>query len=189
MSHEIRTPINAILGMNEMILRESTEASTLTYSQNIKTAGNTLLGIVNDILDFSKIEEGKMNIVPVDYDLLATLKDLVNMIRIKLDAKKLKLILDFDNNTPRFLHGDEIRIKQIITNILTNSAKYTERGNVTFRVSYEKKASEPDSVMLNITRFFPRFHMTDKDPTPVAKILKLVEIAKQNLEYVFPGNI
>ncbi len=151
MSHEIRTPINAILGMNEMILRESTEASTLTYSQNIKTAGNTLLGIVNDILDFSKIEEGKMNIVPVDYDLLAILKDLVNMIRIKLDAKKLKLILDFDNNTPRLLHGDEIRIKQIITNILTNSAKYTERGNVTFRVSYEKKASEPDSVMLNVS--------------------------------------
>ena len=151
MSHEIRTPINAILGMNEMILRESTEASTLTYSQNIKTAGNTLLGIVNDILDFSKIEEGKMNIVPVDYDLLAILKDLVNMIRIKLDAKKLKLILDFDNNTPRLLHGDEIRIKQIITNILTNSAKYTERGNVTFKVSYEKKASEPDSVMLNVS--------------------------------------
>ena len=151
MSHEIRTPINAILGMNEMILRESTESSTLTYSQNIKTAGNTLLGIVNDILDFSKIEEGKMNIVPVDYDLFVTLKDLVNMIRVKLDAKNLKLILDFDNNTPRHLHGDEIRIKQIITNILTNSAKYTERGSVTFRVSYEKKPSEPDSVMLNVS--------------------------------------
>ena len=151
MSHEIRTPINAILGMNEMILRESTESSTLTYSQNIKTAGNTLLGIVNDILDFSKIEEGKMNIVPVDYDLFATLKDLVNMIRIKLDAKNIKLILDFDNNTPKLLHGDEIRIKQIITNILTNSAKYTERGSVTFRVSYEKIPSEPDSVMLNVS--------------------------------------
>ena len=151
MSHEIRTPINAILGMNEMILRESNEESTLTYSQNIKTAGNTLLGIVNDILDFSKIEEGKMNIVPVDYDLSATLKDLVNMIRIRLDAKKLKLIQDFDINTPRFLHGDEIRVKQIITNILTNSAKYTERGSVTFKVSYDKIPSEPDSVMLNVS--------------------------------------
>lgn len=151
MSHEIRTPINAILGMNEMILRESTEASTLTYSQNIKTAGNTLLGIVNDILDFSKIEEGKMNIVPVDYDLSVTLKDLVNMIRIKLDAKNLKLILDFDENTPTLLHGDEIRIKQIITNILTNSAKYTERGSVNFRVAYEKIPSEPDSVMLTVS--------------------------------------
>ena len=151
MSHEIRTPINAILGMNEMILRESTEASTLTYSQNIKTAGNTLLGIVNDILDFSKIEEGKMNIVPVDYDLSVTLKDLVNMIKVKLDAKKLKLLLDFDSNTPKLLHGDEIRIKQIITNILTNSAKYTERGSVTFRVSYEKIPSEPDSVMLKVS--------------------------------------
>ncbi len=151
MSHEIRTPINAILGMNEMILRESTEASTLTYAQNIKTAGNTLLGIVNDILDFSKIEEGKMSIVPVDYDLLVTLKDLVNMIEIKLDAKKLKLILDFDENTPKLLHGDEIRIKQIITNMLTNAAKYTERGNVTFSVSYEKIPSEPDSMMLNVS--------------------------------------
>ena len=151
MSHEIRTPINAILGMNEMILRESTETSTLTYAHNIKTAGNTLLGIVNDILDFSKIEEGKMSIVPVNYDLLVTLKDLVNMIEIKLDAKNLKLILDFDPNTPKHLFGDEIRIKQIITNMLTNAAKYTEQGSVTFSVSYEKIPSEPDSVMLNVS--------------------------------------
>ena len=151
MSHEIRTPINAILGMNEMILRESREASTLTYAHNIKTAGNTLLGIVNDILDFSKIEEGKMSIVPVNYDLLVTLKDLVNMIEIKLDAKNLKLILDFDPNTPKLLFGDEIRIKQIITNMLTNAAKYTEKGSVTFSVSYEKIPSESDSVMLNVS--------------------------------------
>ena len=150
MSHEIRTPINAILGMNEMVLRESTEADIITYSQNIKTAGNTLLGIVNDILDFSKIEEGKMQIIPVDYDLSSMLNDLVNMIKIRLDAKDLKLVLDFDENTPKFLHGDEIRIKQIITNILTNAAKYTERGSVHFRISYEKIPSEPDSVMLRV---------------------------------------
>ena len=150
MSHEIRTPINAILGMNEMVLRESTETDIITYSQNIKTAGNTLLGIVNDILDFSKIEEGKMQIIPVDYDLSSMLNDLVNMIKIRLDAKDLKLVLDFDENTPKFLHGDEIRIKQIITNILTNAAKYTERGSVHFRISYEKIPSEPDSVMLRV---------------------------------------
>ena len=151
MSHEIRTPINAILGMNEMVLRESTEEDIITYSQNIKTAGNTLLGIVNDILDFSKIEEGKMQIIPVDYDLSSMLNDLVNMIKIRLEAKDLKLIMDFDENTPKLLHGDEIRIKQIITNILTNAAKYTERGSVTFRVSYDKIPSEPDSVMIRVS--------------------------------------
>lgn len=151
MSHEIRTPINAILGMNEMVLRESSEEDIITYSQNIKTAGNTLLGIVNDILDFSKIEEGKMHIIPVDYDLSSMLNDLVNMIKIRLDAKELKLLLDFDENTPKLLHGDEIRIKQIITNILTNAAKYTERGSVTFKVSYDRIPSEPGSVMIRVS--------------------------------------
>ena len=151
MSHEIRTPINAILGMNEMILRESNESNTRSYSENIKTAGNTLLNIVNDILDFSKIEEGKMSIVPVDYDLSLTLRDLVNMIRMKLDAKNIKLILDFDSETPKFLHGDENRIKQIITNILTNAAKYTEHGSVTFKVSYKIISPESKTMMLNVS--------------------------------------
>ncbi len=153
MSHEIRTPINAILGMNEMIMRECSEADTdiRMYSQNIKTAGSTLLGIVNDILDFSKIEEGKLEIIPVDYDLSSVMNDLVNMIKTKLDDKGLFLKLDFQKSIPRMLHGDEIRIKQIITNILSNAAKYTEKGSVTFSVSYEKAEDDPNAIFLHVS--------------------------------------
>ena len=150
MSHEIRTPINAILGMNEMILRESEDNDILEYSENVRTAGNTLLGIVNDILDFSKIEAGKMEIISVDYDLSSVLNDLVNMIQTRADNKGLLLKLDFDREIPKLLHGDEVRLKQVITNILTNAVKYTEKGSVTFCISYSKIAGESDSVMLEV---------------------------------------
>ena len=146
MSHEIRTPINAVLGLNEMILRESEDKNVLSYAESVRTAGTTLLGLVNDILDFSKLEAGKMEIIPVDYDISSLLNDLVNMIRIKADNKGLMLKLAFDKDTPKLLRGDEIRIKQVITNILTNAVKYTERGSVTFGVTYSKIADEPESV-------------------------------------------
>ena len=153
MSHEIRTPINAILGMNEMIMRECNESDTdiRMYSQSIKTAGSTLLGLVNDILDFSKIEEGKLEIITVDYDLSAAVNDLVNMIKTRLDDKGLFLKLELDKTIPRVLHGDEIRIKQIITNILTNAAKYTEKGSVTFGMSYEKIEGEDNAILVKVT--------------------------------------
>ena len=151
MSHEIRTPINAILGMNEMILRECEDESVLNYSENIKSAGGTLLGIINDILDFSKIEAGKIEILPVDYDLSSVINDLVNMVHSRADEKGLLLELDFDRNIPKMLNGDEVRIKQIITNILTNAVKYTEKGSVCFRIGYEKIPSEPDAVLLMVS--------------------------------------
>ena len=151
MSHEIRTPINAVLGMNEMILRESDDKDILEYSKNIKTSGTMLLGIINDILDFSKIESGKLEIIPVDYDLSTILNDLVHMVHSRADDKGLMLKLDFDRNIPRMLNGDEIRIKQIITNILTNAVKYTEKGSVTFSMGYEKIENDPDSIMLNVS--------------------------------------
>lgn len=151
MSHEIRTPINAVLGMNEMILRECNDNDILAYSESIKTAGNTLLGIVNDILDFSKIEAGKMEIIPVDYDLSSIINDLVNMIQTKADDKGLKLILEINSEIPRLLNGDEIRIKQVITNILTNAVKYTEKGSVTLKLGYEKIADEADRIELFVS--------------------------------------
>ena len=150
MSHEIRTPINAMLGMNEMVLRESENKDVLMYSESIKTAGNTLLGIVNDILDFSKIEAGKMEIIPVDYDLSSVINDLVNMVQTRADDKGLVLKLDFDRDTPRLLNGDEVRVKQVVTNILTNAVKYTEKGSVTFHIGYERIPEEPDSVFLDV---------------------------------------
>ena len=150
MSHEIRTPINAVLGMNEMILRECKDDNVIAYSQSIRIAGNTLLGLVNDILDFSKIEAGKMEIIPVDYDLSSVINDLVNMIQTRADEKGLVLSLDFDKGIPNALYGDEVRIKQIITNILSNAVKYTEKGSVVFGISYEKDEADKDSIYLNV---------------------------------------
>ena len=149
MSHDIRTPINAVLGMNEMIQRECSSENILGYSDKIRSAGNTLLGLINDILDFSKIEAGKLDIIPVDYELTSVLNDLVTMIKLRADAKGLTLDTHINSDIPKLLHGDEIRLKQIITNILTNAVKYTEKGTVTFNVSYEKKDSE--SIILKVS--------------------------------------
>ncbi len=149
MSHEIRTPINAILGMNEMILRECDDENLLTYSESIKIAGSTLLGLINDILDFSKIEAGKIEIIPVNYDLSSVINDLVNMVQTRLDDKGLELKLNIDKSTPKLLYGDEVRIKQIISNILTNAVKYTEKGSVTLSVGYEKV--DDDNVLIKVS--------------------------------------
>lgn len=149
MSHDIRTPINAVLGMNEMILRECDDEHITGYSEKIRGAGNTLLGLVNDILDLSKIEAGKLDIIPVEYDLTSVLNDLVNMIQLRAETKGLKLETTIDGNIPKLLNGDEIRLKQIITNLLTNAVKYTEKGKVTFAVSYEKTGES--SILLKIS--------------------------------------
>ena len=151
MSHEIRTPINAVLGMNEMVLRESDEPSIIEYSENIRTAGNTLLGLVNDILDFSKIEAGKMEIIPADYDLSSVINDLVTMIQTRAENKGLLLKLDLDETMPQRLNGDEVRIKQVVTNILTNAVKYTEKGSVTFHIGYERIPDAPEDVFLSLS--------------------------------------
>ena len=151
MSHEIRTPINAVLGMNEMIMRECEDENILSYSENIKTAGNTLLALINEILDFSKIEEGKLEVIPVDYDLNEVVNDLVNMIKPRAEAKQLRLIVDVDEAAPSKLHGDEMRLKQIITNILTNAVKYTRIGTVTFMITYKNLSDDRNSVMLDVS--------------------------------------
>ena len=150
MSHDIRTPMNAILGLNEMVLRNSHEETVIGYSENIRTAGNTLLGLINDILDFSKIEAGKMEIVNVDYSFLSALNDLVNMVQNKANDKGLDFNIDVDGEIPSILHGDEIRIKQIITNVLSNAVKYTKEGSITFSARYEKIPEKPDSIILKI---------------------------------------
>ncbi|MDD6991057.1 MAG: response regulator [Oscillospiraceae bacterium] len=134
MSHEIRTPINAVLGMDEMILRESSEEHIRQYAYNIRSAGKMLLSIINDILDYSKIEAGKMEIIPVEYSTAAMIDDICSLISIKVKEKNLKLNVNIAENIPSRLYGDELRIKQIIINILTNAVKYTEKGSVTFTV-------------------------------------------------------
>ncbi|MCR5621846.1 MAG: response regulator [Treponema sp.] len=139
MSHEIRTPINAVLGMDEMILRECSDKTILGYASNIKMAGSSLLSIVNDILDFSKVESGKMELLPDDYDTPSLIVDLVNMIRERATGKGLDFVLSSDPGLPRVLYGDSVRIKQCALNILTNAIKYTKEGSVSFNVGFEKK--------------------------------------------------
>ena len=141
MSHEIRTPINAILGMNEMILRECGDENVLTYAENAHAASLSLLGIINEILDFSKIEAGKMEIVSQEYDLASLVSDLVNLIRMKAEERGLSLYVKVAPDTPTRLVGDELRIKQIITNLLTNAVKYTEKGSVTLSVAYRQTSA------------------------------------------------
>ena len=130
MSHEIRTPINAVMGMNEMILRECADKNIREYAQNIEGASHTRLSLINDILDFSKVEAGKMDIVPAAYDLSSVLSDVVNMVQIKADQKKLAFKIEVDSQLPSGLYGDPTRLRQVIINILNNAVKYTPDGYV-----------------------------------------------------------
>ena len=159
-SHEIRTPINAVLGMNEMILRESAKAEKLSgantiayhaafrkirnYAGNVESAGGNLLAIINDILDFTKIEEGKMDIVEVEYQLSAVLNDVSNMIFFKAREKNLTFETDVDETLPDRLYGDVVRVRQILTNVLNNAVKYTDEGSVTLRVAGVKTENAAD---------------------------------------------
>lgn len=151
MSHEIRTPINAVLGMDEMIIRETTDETIRSYAYNIKSAGKMLLSIINDILDYSRIESGKMQICPVEYSLKTLIEDVNSLIYIKLKEKGLTYNLDIDPTCPSTLVGDELRIKQVITNLLTNAVKYTEKGSVTFSVEGISQSNEEISLNIKIS--------------------------------------
>ena len=149
MSHEIRTPINAVLGMDEMILRESTENPIRKYASNIMSAGRTLLALINDILDLSKVEEGKMEIIPVQYDPASLINDLVNMIAERASKAGLKFDVKVDGHIPRILLGDEIRIRQCALNLLTNAVKYTEKGSILLEVFSSKK--DDKNILLTVS--------------------------------------
>ncbi|RKM62186.1 EAL domain-containing protein [Butyrivibrio sp. CB08] len=148
MSHEIRTPINAVLGMNEVILRECKDEKILEYAQNIEGAGRTLLSLINDILDFSKIESGSMEIHEAAYDLSTILNDIFNMVHIKAEQKVIDLIFDVDETIPDRMLGDEMRLRQIIVNVLNNAIKYTSKGSVTLKIKGERTFN--DSILLRI---------------------------------------
>ncbi len=145
-SHEIRTPINAVLGFDEMILRESNDESILGYARDIQGSGKTLLALINDILDFSKIEAGKMEIIPVEYEVSSLVNDLVNMATMRAKDKNLVFNVNVNKDIPHILYGDEVRVKQCILNILTNAIKYTEEGSVTLDIDYEE-VEPPEEIM------------------------------------------
>ncbi len=146
MSHEIRTPINAILGLNEVILRQDDASDEIiSDAANIQGAGKMLLAIINDILDFSKLEAGHMDIVPTDYRVTDMMSEIVSMIARQAKEKGLSFKVEIDPDTPSVLFGDEIRVRQIIVNLLNNAVKYTDSGSVKIHIEAkdveEKKAN------------------------------------------------
>lgn len=149
MSHEIRTPMNAILGMNEMIVKEAEDASIKSYATDAYSAGSNLLLIINDILDFSKIESGKMELVKLPFDVKDMLRSEWVMFDIKAKEKKLKLNFNIDTRIPMTLMGDGVRIKQVITNILSNAIKYTKTGSVSLNI--DRLAFENSEVTLMVS--------------------------------------
>ena len=174
MSHEIRTPINGIIGMDTMLLKNCDTCDTeeiREYAKNIQSASQTLLSIVNDILDISKIESGKMEIIPVEYELFSVLNDCYHMTKARADAKDLDFEMEIDENMPSVLYGDEVHVRQIINNFLSNAVKYTKEGKVILRMGYEQtkgkhlllkievedsgigiRKSDMDKLFLNFTR-------------------------------------
>lgn len=137
MSHEIRTPIHASVGMTEMIIRESRESNIIEYAHNAKSAQTMLLNIVNAVLDFSRIEAGKMEILEEEYSLSHVLNDLNNMVSEKAEEKNLNLSFNVDPAVPDPLFGDEVRIRQVLLNLLNNAVKYTFSGSIELSLSYE----------------------------------------------------
>lgn len=180
MSHEIRTPINAVLGMDAMILRESTDMQIKEYALDIQNAGQNLLALINDILDLSKIESGKMEIISAEYDFSSTIHDIVNMISLKAEAKDLKLQLFVDKNLPSKLWGDDVRLRQILTNLLNNAVKYTHEGEVSLTV--DGKIQE-DQVLLRFAVADTGIGIKEEDiPKLFAEFERIEEQRNRNIE-------
>ncbi len=151
MSHEIRTPINTVLGMDEIIIREATEKPIIGYAENIRDASTTLLSLVNDLLDFSKIECGKMEILPVEYEIANVLSEIMNMMEIKIANKGLDFTPVIAEDIPYLLFGDDVRLRQIIINLMTNAVKYTKSGNITLKVDWKEAGDSTINLIVSVT--------------------------------------
>jgi signal transduction histidine kinase/ActR/RegA family two-component response regulator len=217
MSHEIRTPINAVLGMNEMIMRESCQPDTTImqgeervkevfkevskYSRDIESAGNSLLSIVNDILDFSKIEAGRLEIVNNDYKLSSVLNDVSNMIYFKAKAKNLGFFIEVDENIPDTLCGDELRIRQVMLNLLGNAVKYTREGSARLIVKQERLKDNRINLVISvrdtgigikendIPKLFNKFQRVDLEKNSTVEGTGLGLAITKNLVDMMGGNI
>ena len=152
MSHEIRTPINSILGLNELILRDQSASDEIVRdASGIQGSGKMLLSLINDILDFSKMEAGNMDIVPVDYRVADMLSDVVNMIWIRANEKGLAFNVTIDPKVPSVLYGDEIRIKQVIVNLLNNAVKYTAEGSIELHVESDRRDEKSTELTISVS--------------------------------------
>lgn len=144
MSHEIRTPMNAIIGMAEMAIRGNMPKEEKEYLYQIRTSGNSLLSIINDILDFSKMESGKLELVETDYEIMSLVNDVANIMNARIGNKDLELILEVDPGIPCKLFGDDLRLKQVILNLLGNAVKFTREGAVTLGINYYRTSEGID---------------------------------------------
>jgi signal transduction histidine kinase/CheY-like chemotaxis protein len=138
MSHEIRTPMNSILGMAELIRRKTVPGEIREYIEIINQSGNSLLAIINDILDFSKIESGRLEIQNRDYDIASVINDIINIMRPKIAEKSLDFLVNLDSAIPAMLFGDDIRLRQILMNLLSNAMKYTRKGFISLEIGMER---------------------------------------------------
>ena len=173
MSHELRTPINTILGLNELILRESQEETVKEYARDIRQAGNILLALVSDILDFSKLEADKLELTEGIYDVSSLLNDLINSISVQQRRKKLDLVLEIAQDIPYKLFGDEIHIRQVIGNLLSNAVRYTDKGKITLHVSWKEMSEDTIEIYVivkdtgigipkdSLGKIWERFYKTD----------------------------
>ncbi|MBQ9364324.1 MAG: response regulator [Schwartzia sp.] len=150
MSHEIRTPMNAISGMSEFIVRDSRDETAKHHAIMIKNASKTLLTIINDILDFSKIESGRMKLVEEAYQPASLFNDVMAIIETRLTDSPVKLVTDIDGKVPRVIYGDEVRMKQVLINLLGNAVKFTREGKITLRVRFEKIDEEYVSLKVDV---------------------------------------
>ncbi|MBQ4416202.1 MAG: amino acid permease, partial [Butyrivibrio sp.] len=203
MSHEIRTPINAVLGMNEMIIRESKNERIISYARNVESAGKNLLSIINDILDFSKIEAGKMELVEAPYRLSSVLNDLTNMVSFRARAKNLTFEVTVEETLPDGLFGDEVRVRQVVTNLLNNAVKYTKEGSVRFIVSGERREGADDLIDMifsvqdtgigvkteEIPKLFEKFERADLDKNKTIEGTGLGLSITKNLLDMMQGKI
>ena len=151
MSHEIRTPLNSVLGLNEMILRTSTDNEVLEYAEGIKISGDTLLSLINDILDFSKIEAERMELNPEEYNTLMLVRETVLSFEAQANAKDLYITVKMDERIPKGLIGDAQRIKQILSNLISNAIKYTKEGGITINVHHEKTGYDTCNLLVDVT--------------------------------------
>lgn len=172
MSHEIRTPMNSIMGMCELILSDDISDEVRENGNNIYIAGKNLLGIINDLLDFSKIESGKMDIMEEPYQISSLLNDVINMANARKGDKDIEFMVDCDPNIPDHLKGDEMKIRQVVINLLTNAIKFTREGGVLLKVSAREESygvnlcfSVKDSGIgikeENLPKIFQSFHQVD----------------------------